>query len=385
MSGYSCRVDADLDAIDPGEWDSLVRACDHQASHRFLRVCRDARIEDARYRYARIHDGARLAAAAVLTSMTVSLDLLAPGAVRSLARAGRVVHPRFLRARVLFCGLPVSFGSSCLRFAPDAEAGRVLPLVVRAMEEFAEEVDASLFCVKELTEAERGRADSLLDLGWFRAPSLPGTSLRIEWADFESYERAMRSGYRRQLRASLAAGGARELRLRVVEDWREECPRIYPLYGQVMDHAEFRLERLPIAFFERLAVEFGRDARALLLEREGDLEAAAIVLDGPETMTFLLTGIDYARNGTDRAYENLVADVIAEAIRRRVKRLELGQTSYALKSRLGGVIDPRWLYLKHRRALPHEAIRRASGLLFPTATVPARRVFAARDAEAAVS
>jgi predicted N-acyltransferase len=385
VSHVTYRADSNLDAIDPAQWDSLLRPGDHQASHRFLRVCRDAGIEDARYRYVRVLDGPRLAATAALASMTVSLDLLAPGAVRFIAQAGRTLYPRFLRVRILFCGLPVSFGSSSLRFAPDADAARVFPLVERAMDEFAESEEVGLLCVKELTEAERENADALLGLGFFRAASLPGMALRIEWADFEGYARAMRSGYRRQLRASLAARASRNLRLRVVSDWREECERIYPLYAQVMDRAEFQMERLPRAFFERLAWEFSGEARALLLERDGDLEAAAIVLDGPETMTFLLTGIDYARNETDRAYENLVAEVVAEAIRSGARRLELGQTSYALKSRLGGVTEPRWLYLKHRRAIPHAAIRRGSGLLFPEASVPRRHVFSRGRGEAAAS
>ena len=382
MSEVTFHSEADLDAIDRIEWDSLLLPGDHLASWRFLRVCRNAGIEDARYRYVAIRQRGRLVATAVLTSMTVSLELLAPRGVRAFARGGRAILPRFLRVRTLFCGLPVSFGTSCLRFASstdgDTEEARIFPLVARAMEEFAEEEGAGLLCAKEFTDAERGRADALEQFGFFRAPSLPGLSLGIDWPSFDSYLNAMRAGYRRQVRASLAFRSERELSLRIAEDWGAECPPLHELYGQVMDRAEFQLERLPVAFFERLNAEFGSDARALLLERDGTLEAAAILLYGPNTLTFLLAGIDYARNETDRAYQNLVVEVVAEAIRCGASRLELGQTSYALKTRLGGVADPRWLFLKHRRRPVHETLRRCAGLLFPTASVPERRVFGTR-------
>ncbi|HEU4335039.1 MAG TPA: hypothetical protein VFT32_11135 [Candidatus Eisenbacteria bacterium] len=377
MNGWECRVEPSLDAIDPREWDSILAEGDHQASARFLRVCRDAAIEDARYRYVRFYHGGRLAATAVLTAMTVSLDLLAPRAVRAVARGARALHPRFLRMPIVLCGLPVSFGASCLRVAPGADGGRVVALLGGAMEEFAEAAGAGLCCVKELTDSERAYADSLLDHGFVRAPSLPGSSLRIEWRDFTAYAAAMRSGYRRQLRASLSARCDKGLRLRVVDDWSGDVGRIHRLYEEVMDRAEYQLERLPIAFFERLRVEFGPDARVLFLERDGDLEAAAVLLYGPRALTFLLAGIDYARNEKDRAYQNLVAEVVAEAIRRGAARVELGQTSYALKARLGAVTEPRWLYLRHRRAFRHELLRRGAPLLFPDTSVPARHVFAA--------
>ncbi|MGE5179680.1 MAG: GNAT family N-acetyltransferase [Bacteroidota bacterium] len=382
MSRTEAHVLADLDGIDPREWDSLHDPGDHHASYRLLRVCRDARIEDARYHYVLIREGRRLVAAAALTRLTVSLDLLAPRAVRLLARSARVALPRFLRIPVLFCGLPVSFGGSSLRLSPDADPERVLPVLVRAMEEVAEAEETTLLCFKEHTDAERARLDVLSSLGYFRAPSLPGFSLAIEWPTFDDYVAAMRAGYRRQLRATLAARRAGGLTLRTVHDWSSECPRIHALYEQVMDRAEFQLERLPLAFFTRLAEEMGCDARALLLERDGSLEAAAVLLDGCGMVTFLLAGIDYERNRTDRAYQNLVAEVVAEAIHSGARRLELGQTSMALKSRLGGVPAARWIYLKHRGGLRHAALRRVSPWLFPNPAVPVRHVFSACGAKA---
>ncbi len=376
MTLVEASVHADVGEIDPREWDGLLAADDLQASHRFARVCRDARIEDAVLRHVVVRRRGRIAATASLTRMTVSIDLLSPGPLRGIADAVRQARPRFLRLPFVFCGLPVSFGASSLRFAADADVDAALGAVARAMEEFAEESGATLLCFKEFTGAESSRLGALGPLGYFAAPSLPGCALRAPWGDFAGYVGAMRAGYRRQVRGSLAARERVPLELTRAEDFAAECPRIHALYEQVMDRAEHQLERLPLGFFERLAAEMGPDASALLLRHEGRLEAAAVLLHSGRTLTFLIAGIDYSHHRADLAYPNLVLEVVAEAIRRGATRVELGQTSYALKTRLGGVPEPRWIHLRHRGARRHGLLRAAAPVLFPETRVPARRVFA---------
>jgi hypothetical protein len=62
-------------------------------------------------------------------------------------------------------------------------------------------------------------------------------------------------------------------------------------------------------------------------------------------------------------------------MRHGVTELDLGQTSYALKGRLGAALSGRWLFLKDRGVLRHALLRAGSGLLFPAVRVTPRRVF----------
>jgi hypothetical protein len=160
-----------------------------------------------------------------------------------------------------------------------------------------------------------------------------------------------------------------------VEDFSAECPALFALYDQVIERARHRLERLSPEFLRRVNDAMGSASRALLLESEGRVLASAILLYTPRTVTFLLAGIDYERNREQHAYPNLVAAVVEEAIRVGAESLELGQTSYSLKARLGGVPERRWIYLRAARPIVHRALRRASPVLFPATSVPVRRVF----------
>lgn len=371
----SVRVHAHIGEVDPGEWDSLLSDEDLQTSHRFIRACQDSDVESAVYRHVMIERSGRLVAVATLSCMHVSLDLLSSGRTRDAIRWARNWRPSFLRVPMVMCGLPVSFGSSCVRIRSDEDPAPVVDALASCADSFAEELGARLVCFKEFTSAEAATFDRLRRHDYFRAESLPFCTLPVAWKSFDEYLGSLRAGYRRQLHGSMSAARAAGLTIRAAEDFGPECERIFRLYEQVMERAEFQLERLNLAYFERLNTGFGPQSFALLVERDGNLVAAAILLAAPRALTFLLAGIDYEQNRECQAYPFLMTHIVAEAIRRGASSLELGQTSYALKGRFGAIPHSRCFYLKHRAGVRNALLRVASGALFPTAKPAVRHVF----------
>lgn len=381
--GARVRIHESIHDVDAEEWDSILSPDDQQVAHRFVRTCEDAHIEDARYRHVLVEERGRLAAVATLSAMTLSLDLLVERrAVRGAVARARRVHPGLLRMPVVLCGLPVSFGRSCIRFADGASAGVALDAVARAAEDFADEVGAGLLCFKEHTQAETRTLDRLLGSGYVRVPSLPACSLPCRWASFEEYTASLRAGYRRQLRADLCAGKAAGLRARVLADFRAECDVVYGMYAEVMQRARHRLEHLTPAFLANLNRNLPGEARLILVERGAQPLGAAVVLERPGTLTFLLVGLDYDANRPAHVYFNLMIEIIREAVRRGVQTLELGQTSYLTKTRWGGELSPLWVYVRHRNRVADRLLRSTAGLLFPVVRAPVRRVWRAAGGEA---
>jgi hypothetical protein len=358
------------------EWDSLLDPDDLQATHRFVRLCERSAIEGAEYRHLLIRRDEGLVATATLCLMRVRLDLLASGLVRRLARGVRRLRPAFLELQVVFCGLPVSFGQSLLRFHLGAEVAAVLPLVREAADRFAEQRGAPVVCFKAFADAEAERLAPLQQSGYQRLPSLPSCRLPLPWRYWDEYLGGMRAGYRRQVLGTLRSARQQALTAHVVDRWHGECPRIFALYEQVMARAEFQLERLNLAFFERLSAEFADCSSAILIRRGDQTLAAAVLLHGPRLTTFLLVGIDYERSRAAPVYPLLVSETVRDAIGRGACALEMGQTSYALKQRLGATTSRRHLFVRFRGALGRPLFRSASGLLFPEVVPIPRRVFA---------
>jgi len=369
-SGITTRIYDRIDNVDPEEWNSLVAGDDVLATHRFVKLCEDAALAGVHFRHVIVHERGRLAAIATLCTLDVRLDLMAGHSTRAVAAAVRRVFPPFLKARVLLGGLPVSLGSSNLRLAPGASP-HVLAALAKIAKEVATELDASVIAWKEFSPAETIALDPLQAAGYLMLPSIPACTLAVRWTTLADYLTSMRAGYRRQALTALRADG---LAVRRIDDWREYCPRIFALYEQVMDRADMQLERLNLRFFQLLQPVLG--CHALVVERDGRLLAAAIVHHAGATGLFLLAGIDYDDHREHGVYPRLVTEVIADAIAAGVRMLELGQTSYDLKRRLGALTVPRSLYLRHVSPALHHLVRVAAPTLFPDRYFAPRRVFA---------
>jgi hypothetical protein len=369
-------VTDDIDQIPPAMWDALLDDDDLQASHRFVRSCQRSGVEEAEYRHILLSRGGRTVATATLARMDVRVELLAGPGLQRPVTAARRLFPRLLRVPVILGGLPVSFGQSCLRVAPGEDASPLLARFADEADRFAESAGAGFICFKEMSSKEAEVADGLGDLGYFRVPSLPSCHLELPFCDMKGFGDAMRSGYRRQLRHTERELQDSHLTVRVIDDWESLEGTLFELYEQVMDRAEYQLERLNAAFFRELRMAFGDQARVLTVESEGgDVLAFALMLHGEQRSTFLIAGIRYEAPGALAAYRSVVTETIADALKHGASALEMGQTSYGIKTRLGAQPTVRHLYLRHRGPLVHRLMRGLGGVLFPDHVVPPRRVF----------
>ncbi len=314
--GLEVRLFRNSNDVPAALWDSLLGPDDLQMSHRFVRLCQEARVENADYWHLMIYQEGELCCVTTLSRMTLYLDLLAGDWPQSLSRTVRRCWPGFLRLPILFDGLPVSFGQPCLKLAPWADARAVLAVIARAMERLARTTSTGLLCLKEFDPAAAGQLEPLRDQGFFRAFSLPSCSLPIVWDSFSGYLESMTAGYRRQLRATLRARQSAGLEVRHLERFATEGEVIFALYQQVIQRARHRLETLNRSFIDRLDTDLGGQSRAIFLERKGQPLAVAIMLFTANVATFLLAGLDYQARREWQVYPNLVAEVVAEAIRR---------------------------------------------------------------------
>lgn len=371
------KVCSDVTDVDASEWDALAGPDDLLATHRFVRVCQDAGIAEAVYRHVRVYQSGRLAAVATLTRMAVRLDLLASNRTRAVTDSIRSLYPAVLRVPVLFCGLPVSFGQSMLRFSDGVDRGRAVREIAGLSRELSRELGCELICFKEFGPAEVADLEPLVDAGFLRAPSPGYCRLRVRWRSYVEFLSRMRAGYRRQAMQDEAAARARGLRVRVVEDLATVSDHLHRLYLNVMARAKMKLEVLPPQFLPALKEHFPGQTKALLLDRDDETVAMAVLLSAQRTMTFLLAGLEDWPARANDTYPWLLNRVVAEGLLADVEWLDMGQTSYAAKTRLGASIEPRWIYLRSRTRALHVLLRAFSPLLFPATAPPVRHVFKA--------
>lgn len=375
-NGLQVRVYRDICEVEAAEWDSVLEPDELLMSHRFIRACQQARIEDAEFWHLLVSQGEEIVGVATLHRMCVNLELLSNGLTRKLIGRLKQRWRGFFRLPVLFCGLPVSCGEPCLKISARADFDQVCSAVISIMECVAATTSTRLLCFKEFKPEAVEQMDFVLSKGYFRALSLPSCSVSLAWDSFSSYVASMRSSYRRQVHSSLRVRREAGLSVRRMDACAPRVETIFALYSQTILHAQQRLESLNPEFFRLLDICLGEQVKVILIELEGRPLAMAVMLFTGKVATFLFAGMEEERQPEWQIYQNLLTEVIAAAIEAGAVRVELGQTSYAMKSRMGAEESPRYLYLRYRGSVRHALLRGFSRLLFPKHKYPQRRVFA---------
>jgi len=380
-------VVSSIDEIASAEWDALAAARGVFWTHRFFRALERSGLENSNFSYVLVRDGPRLVGTAVLSSFQVSLDLFLPKFVQRACATLRRAFKNFLRIRVLFCGAPISIGTHTISVAENTPIDTVVTVVTAEMERIAQQEGILHLCAKEFGDRDAGFCRALEKSGFFRAPSLPRVSLRVRWQDFGSYLESMRHGYRRSVlrnrrRLEEFSDGLADAPLakpKVVVDRGDRfSPQdFYLLYRQVLERASVKLEVLNRRFFDLFFEYMRDDMEVLVLEVEGKAKGAALLCRNGSRLVFPLVGIDYASRERYATYLNLLSAVVEHGIREGCSAVDLGQTSYWAKLRLGGEPEPTYFFLKSRSAPAHALMKAARPLLFPESRLKRLRVFRA--------
>ena len=202
-----------------------------------------------------------------------------------------------------------------------------------------------------------------------RGSTLPNCELDIRGLDFSSYLGRMRSHYRYKLRSSMKRFQGVETR--VLADNRAFDRRLYGLYEQVYERSQFKLEKLPITFFQRFPAGisvFSSGGQVL------GFSQTMLNLNNREQV-FLFGGLEYELNQHYHTYINMLLHVVRSGMEYGADRVNLGQTAEDVKTRLGCTLHRRFLYARHAHPLLHFLVCQGITFLSYRASLTERHVF----------
>lgn len=369
------RTVTDIREIPESSWDEVATPDRLICSHRFLRAVQEAGINDCRFLYPVVYAGDRLVAHACMYLVTSELDMFGEGWLGAVVGAVARRFPALTRFHSLECGTPVALGNT-ISMRPEMDRLLVLDALAREARRLAAEyrVDGILF--RDFLDGELAGVALLADHGFRRVPNLPVASFALRWATSEAYVAALRSPYRRafrQRREAFARGG---LVARTTSDFAPLASELTALWRQVYDRArEYRREVLPPTFFTRMADEMGAFAEVLLLEREGRILAFALLLQEGDRLVWPYCGLDYSANEKYELYFNLLYEILFHGMRRQVREIDMGITTLDAKKRVGAVVSPLHMYMRHQNWWLRRLGPWLFRLLTPGDDTPAHRVF----------
>lgn len=173
--------------------------------------------------------------------------------------------------------------------------------------------------------------------------------LKDEWKNFEDYKAVLKSKYRVRVKRAVKKLGEVEKRELNLEDIIEHNQRIYDLYRETANEADFNLFILPLHYFTNLKKYLKEKIKIVAYFLEGEMIGYYTILFNSEYMEAHYLGYDKSKNAARQIYLNMLFDLVKEGIDHQVGTIQFARTALEIKSSVGAVPYDMLCYLKHSK------------------------------------
>jgi hypothetical protein len=292
------------------------------------------------------------------------------GHAKTLIAGIRRLWPRFMRARTLMVGCAAGEGhldGSELAQSTTAE------LLAGSLRRVARELNCVMVVLKEFPAKYRAPLQCLQHAGFTRVPSMPMTTLGIDFKNFDDYvdktlSPRTRGKVRRKLRAAERAKPA--ITMSAVDDVSAIVEEIYPLYLGVYERSPLQFEKLTKEFLCEIAKRMPDKARFFVWRQDAKIIAFGLCTVQGDAICHEYVGFDYSVAFELNLYYRVFRDIIEWAIANGCKRFYSGSLNYDPKWHLRQSLYPIDLYVRHTSAPVNALFRKLLPLLEPTRSDP---------------
>ena len=362
--------------ISASDWNAINADNDYFKTYEFIKIIEESNIENSRFWYIMVFENNEIIGAAVFSSFIVSLDLFFDEQGKKAVKLIRKLFPNFLRIRFLFCGLPISLGKDSILIKNINYTNAILEAIVNESRSIAKINKIKIINFKEFFLNEKYRLNHLLTLGFIKSWSIPYVDFYNKYENFSAYLQALRHSFRRQIKSNMSkvnfnAVGIVQEKLdfdhaivEIINPCNADANIIYEQYLNIMSKASSVLEFLNLEFFANF-LKNTKQSKILILRKNATIIGNAILVEEGKTLTFMLIGIREEYRDRYASYFNILNAVIAYGIQNKFTKIGMGQTSYYVKTRMGGQLAPMVTYNFSSNKLINLILKVFNKLIFP--------------------
>jgi len=171
--------------------------------------------------------------------------------------------------------------------------------------------------------------------------TLPTIIFKSAYDRIESYENSLRHPYRRRLRKIRDKFAGVDVMTSDCSVFSEEH---YELYLQIMRKTTTKLETLGLDVFRYLPSNF-----KLTTYYAGQIMLCwYIVCHDVDVLTYFFGGMNYSLRDKYQSYNNNLLGILETAIDRHYQTIDFGQTAEIAKTRFGGELSERRMFIYHK-------------------------------------
>jgi hypothetical protein len=170
--------------------------------------------------------------------------------------------------------------------------------------------------------------------------TLPTIILELDYNQIESYENSLRHNYRRRIHK------IREKFFNVssvTSDCSVFSDQHYSLYLEIMKKTTTKLEKLSLNVFKFLPSNF----KLTTYYCEEKMLCWHILCNDDKVLFFFFGGMNYSLRNQFQSYHNNLIGIITAAFDQKYNIIDFGQTAEVAKTRLGGILSERRMFVYH--------------------------------------
>ena len=360
-SGLKVKIVGKIEEIPPGDWGKTFP--DVVENYHFFKALDESNLSQFSFFYILVYDNDIPVGSTSCFVMNFPLDIAVTGGLKKITNFIKRVSPGIINPRILVCGLPMGQG----RIGLAGELKKVFTAIYRGMEEIARKERAGIIAFKDFNASYFNLFDKLLDRGFTRIRSLPSTDMDISFASFDEYLKTLssvsRSGLKRKFK-EIDALPKIDLEITNKPDEATLC-EIHALYLQTYERQEVGLEKLSLDFFRNISRNMPDETKFFLWRINNKLAGFALCLVSGDYFIDYYLGFDYSVVFQYHLYFVRFRELMNWCIANKIKKYEMGQTSYEPKRRMGFKFIPLYIYVKHRNKFFNPIFKIISRIMKP--------------------
>lgn len=276
--------------------------------------------------------------------------------------------------RLLICGNLFSVGENGWMVRPDyAQNEAYIPVLHQMLKQVAQWENAQILVYKDFEHP----VQALESAGCHSFSFQPNMvmPLNAEWKTPEDYLEAMTSKYR--VRARRAFRKAEELEFRELSlpeiAWNAE--KLVGLYREVVGTAGFSLATAGSPFFPGMKAALGSAYRLVGVYQAGELIAFYTTIYHGDKLEAHFIGFRQVCNKSCQLYLNMLYQMVSDGIRLKVSEIIFARTALEIKSSVGAIARPAFVYMQHVNPMLNKLLPYAVRWMEPTESWVPRHPF----------
>jgi predicted N-acyltransferase len=292
-----------------------------------------------------------MVAAAPLFRLTYRLDMSLQGPLRRVGDWLNRFVPRLVNMPILGMGSPLT--EECpigvLPGMSAADRSAALEALLAGMADHAKATGTSILALKDVTDCDVQWAhDTLVRSGFTRVATLPVATLHLPFKSEQEYLASLSSSMRKDIKRKLKSLANVEVEVRDTIDGIEE--EVVALFEETRarrkaDYDAF--DDVPQAYFREVMSSLGGRAKIMLTRVAGELASFNIFFEEQDRIIDKYIGMRYPLAREHNIYFITWMMMVRRCIEKGIPWLQMGQTTYVQKVRMGCKLKRSWVYFKH--------------------------------------